>query len=192
MWVTVVLLLALLMTPGGAVAHPHVFVDHAIALLLQGDTLAGLELTWVYDELNSEMLLQAVDANHDRKLSPAEVVTLDRKYLQTLREDGFFVTVRVDGKPWAIRAARDLRARVDGDKLTLVFTTPIEAPLAAAGTIEVRVDDPTYFVAFALQKKDAVTWRGADPRYTVSCTVQSNPRADDFEAVRCAYRRRAR
>ena len=192
MWAAVILLLAWLAAPGNVAAHPHVFVDHAIALVLQGDTLAGVELTWVYDELNSEMLLQAVDANHDRKLSPAEIVTLDRKYLQTLREDGFFVTVRVDGKPWPIRAAKDLRARVDGDKLTLVFSAPVEAPLAAAGTIEVRVDDPTYFVAFALQKKDAATWRGADPRYTVTCTVQSNPRADDFEAVRCAYRRRAR
>jgi ABC-type uncharacterized transport system substrate-binding protein len=192
MWAVVVLLLAWLVAPGGVAAHPHVFVDHAIALVLQGDTLAGVELTWVYDELNSEMLLQAVDANHDRKLSPAEVATLDKKYLQTLREDGFFVTVRIDGKPVPIRATRDLRARVDGDKLTMVFTAPVEAPLGAAGTIEVRIDDPTYFVAFGLQKKDPVTWRGADPRYTVTCTIQSNPRADDFEAARCAYRRRAR
>jgi len=171
-------------------AHPHVFVDHSLVILLDRDELVGIELSWVYDELTSSMLLQTFDTNRDRTLSPVETATLGQKYLDTLRQESYFVDVRVDGKPWKIRGARDLRARVDGDRLVLAFTLPLGVRLQATGTVEIRVDDPTYFVAFALQPKGALQVR-ADARYAVTCRVVSDPKAEDFETVRCAYRRKA-
>jgi ABC-type uncharacterized transport system substrate-binding protein len=174
-------------TPAGG--HPHVFVDHGVVLVVQGDGLR-LELSWAFDELTSEMMLASFDTNRDRILSPAESTALGRQHFQHFGMYGFFVDLRVDGRPWKVPDISDFRAVVERDQVTCAFGASVPARLGAAGTIELRIDDPTYFIAFALRKQRAVTWKG-DGRYALDCQVASDPRAQDFETIRCAYRRKA-
>jgi ABC-type uncharacterized transport system substrate-binding protein len=169
--------------------HPHVFVDHAVGLVVAGDRVR-LELTWAFDELTSEMILASFDTNRDKVLSPAESAAIGRQHFQHYRMFQFFVTVSIDGQPWKVSDISDFRAAVDQDQVVCTFGAPVGGHLRATGTIEVRLDDPTYFVAFALRKQRPVTWRG-EGRYTLNCQIASDAQADDFETIRCTYRRQA-
>jgi ABC-type uncharacterized transport system substrate-binding protein len=71
----------LLGTPSLATAHPHVFVDYAVALLVAGDSLDGIRLTWTFDDLFRGFILQEFDRDRNQALSPEEVRQIDQKHL---------------------------------------------------------------------------------------------------------------
>ena len=59
-----------------AAAHPHVFIEAGITLFTAEDgSVSGVEVTWIYDELYSLVLLQdfGLDQDFDGRLTEAEV-----------------------------------------------------------------------------------------------------------------------
>lgn len=64
-----------------AQAHPHIFVDTTLRILTDDQGLAtGVEVTWVYDDLYSLLILEdmALDTDYDGVLTAAELEKLHR------------------------------------------------------------------------------------------------------------------
>jgi ABC-type uncharacterized transport system substrate-binding protein len=59
----------LLLTPGSGAAHPHVFVDYAVTVLLAGDAVEGVRLTWTFDDLCSSRSARACSSSGSRPRS---------------------------------------------------------------------------------------------------------------------------
>lgn len=53
-------------------AHPHVFVDHTIAIAVGPDGLDGIQFAWTFDEMFSSMIALTFDADKDKSFSAAE------------------------------------------------------------------------------------------------------------------------
>lgn len=171
-----------------AMAHPHVFVDYALVLVLGNDGAAVAQMTWRFDEFSSDMLL--ADLGVKRGSAGVDVTALALKQFPDLRGERFFLDVRVDGAPVPVGAVRDFRARVERDRVRYAFAVPIALRNPREGVIEIRVDDPSYFVAFEASPDGPVMFR-APPVFAVACRVVPGEGSYEAPLIRCTYRRRA-
>ena len=184
-WVLVVLLLG---WPGSAMAHPHVFVDYTVTLLLSADAIDGIRFTWTFDDLFSGLVLQEFDTDRNQAFSSDEARRIEQRHLVEFQKVGFHATINVDGKPVAVPAARGFRASVAKGIVTYEFVLPVKAPLATTTALEIVVDDPVYYIAY--------TATGVTPQsqtiagQTLDCRVARDPTGAAADAVRCGVRRR--
>jgi ABC-type uncharacterized transport system substrate-binding protein len=175
--------------PGaGAWAHPHVWVDYAVGLTVRADGTASFEVEWTYDELWSEVLLETADANRDKRFAPDEVAAFTRQHLDPLKRGNYFLEVRVDRRPVRVEALRGVRLTLAGDRLTVAFEVSLGVLAAPTGTVEMRIDDPVYFVAFALETKRPIRVTGPTP-WLVKCRGVTQPGTGELDVVQCTYRR---
>ena len=93
-----------------ATAHPHVFIDYGVALLLGGDRIDGVRVTWTFDDLFSGFVLQEFDRDRNGTLSAAEIRQIEEKHLAEFRRARFFTAVSVNGQEVTPGAARDFTA----------------------------------------------------------------------------------
>ena len=182
-----VLLLGLAGGARAALAHPHVFVDYAVVLAFGPDGRAGAEFTWTYDELYSSLIVESLGARTGRGLTEADIRTIERTQFRPLKARQYFLDIRVDGAPVPMSVTA-FRATLDGDRVRFVFTVPIAAPNRREGALEIRVDDPTYYVAFEPLADAPVRW-STPPGLTVGCTVARSGGSFESDAIRCTYRR---
>ena len=132
----------LLLAPGPAAAHPHVFVDYAVTVLLAGDAVDGIRLTWTFDDLFSGFILQEFDTDRNQTLSPQEIRRIEEKHLTEFQRAGYYTTVNVNGKPAVLPPARGFSASVAKGIVTYEFVLSVRASLATTTALEVLVDDP--------------------------------------------------
>jgi len=171
-----------------AVAHPHVFVDYTVKLVLANDRLMGVRLSWTFDDLFSGFILQEFDQDRNGVLSPAETQRIEAKHLSEFRRVAYYTNISIDGRPIVVPDARDFGASVAKGLVSYEFTLPLSASLASATTIEVFVDDPVYYIAYL--PAAASTQTQAVGPYTVDCELIPDKTGVTPDLIRCAVRRR--
>ncbi len=178
----------LLLAPVPAAAHPHVFIDYAVTVLLAGDGVEGLRLAWTFDDLFSSLILQEFDADRNQVLSPEEVRRIEEKHLPEFQKAGYYTTVNVNGKPAVLTPAKSFRASVTKGIVTYEFVLPLRAALATTTALEVVLDDPVYYIAY---NPTAVAPQSqAAGAFVVECRVVRDKTFATPDAVRCGVRRR--
>jgi ABC-type uncharacterized transport system substrate-binding protein len=184
---TVAALVVSLAAASDAGAHPHVFVDHAITVIVGPDGLDGIQFAWTFDEMFSSMIALTFDADKDKSFSPAEARTVEQKHFSNLKDFGYFVHLRVDDKPVTVAGYRDFQVKLVNGQVVYAFTVPLKA---GEGALEIAVDDPTYYSAFALNQRSPVQVQGAK-NYRVDCKVARDG-GSIAEVVKCTFKRQAR
>jgi ABC-type uncharacterized transport system substrate-binding protein len=170
--------------PTLALAHPHVFVDYRVILLFESAGLTGVRLVWTFDEMVSSSLHQRFDTNRDGRFSAGESLAIEAQF-RTLKRDGFYLAIRLDGRPVAVQDVSEFEAySVDG-RVTYAFTVKLSG--RRDGRLEVRVDDPTYFTAFEPMRTVLAETRGA-PGHQIDCRVLGAAGAFDPLTVTCTHR----
>jgi ABC-type uncharacterized transport system substrate-binding protein len=178
----------LVLVPGSAAAHPHVFVDYSVTVLLAGDAVEGIRIAWTFDDLFSGFILQEFDTDRNQTLSPEEIRKIEQKHLTEFQRAGYYTTVSVNGKPVVLPPARAFRASVGKGIVTYEFVLSVRAPLATTTALEVLVDDPVYYIAYlpAAVSPQAQT-AGA---YALECRIVKDRTGVTPDLVRCGVRRR--
>ena len=178
----------LLLTPGSAAAHPHVFVDYAVTVLLAGDAVDGIRVTWTFDDLFSGFILQEFDRDRNQTLSPEEVRQIEQKHLTEFQRAGYYTTVNINGKAAVLPPARKFRASVAKGLVTYEFELSVRAPLATTTALEVLVDDPVYYIAYM---PSAVTPQAQTAGvYALECRIVKDRAGVTADLIRCGVRRR--
>jgi ABC-type uncharacterized transport system substrate-binding protein len=173
---------------GSAAAHPHVFVDYAVTVLLTGDAVEGIRLAWTFDDLFSGLILQEFDTDRNQTLSPEEVRRIEQTHLTEFQRAGYYTTVNVNGKPAVLPPAREFRVSVAKGIVTYDFVLSVRAPLATTTALEVLVDDPVYYIAYI---PAGVTPRAqAAGAYALECRIVKDRTGVTPDLVRCGVRRR--
>lgn len=181
----------LLLGPPPAAPHPHMTVEYTLELLVGSRGPEGIRLTWTIDRDVSEVLLDLFDTDRNGILSPTEVRGLEDHVRQEQGRSGFFTAITLDGESVPTPAPQSFGATVDQGRLKYRFILPIRGKGAARGTVDVVVDDPTYFAAFALAPGNPVKVTAAAP-FVAECRVIREKAAYTFDVVRCTYTRRGR
>jgi len=132
-------------------AHPHVFIDAGLTLTTDdGGRVAAVEVTWLYDELYTLILLQdyGLDEDFDGRLTPEEVqATLGFDLNWNSGFEGGLVLSR-EGETLGLGAPEpvSMTLRPDG-RIETVHRRPVTGD-PGAGAIEAQVYDEAFFIAF--------------------------------------------
>jgi ABC-type uncharacterized transport system substrate-binding protein len=173
-----------MLAPPPVRAHPHVFVDYRVMLLFEPAGLAGVRFVWTFDEMVSSALHQRFDTNRDGRFSAAESQAIGAQF-RALKREGFYLTIRLDGRPVAVEDVSGFEAySVDG-RVTYAFTVKLAG--RREGRLDIRVDDPTYFTAFEPIRPALAESRGA-PGFRIDCRVLGEAGAFDPLTVTCTHR----
>jgi len=153
----------MLVATGGAVAHPHVFVDaHAEILFDAGGNIAAIKNTWRFDEPFSAYAKQGLKRLPNGHLTAESLEALARVNIHAMAPYKFFSFLRQNGKLTAIGEGSEQKLNDDGERLTLSFTVTPPTPIAtAAGPVTIALYDPEYFVAMSFVKDKPVKLTGA-------------------------------
>lgn len=151
---------------GAAMAHPHIFVDAGLVLNRGPDgRIESVEVTWLYDELYTLILLQdyGLDPDFDLSLTEAEVA----EYLgfDLNWGGGFEGGLRLFRGPDEMEIgapeAVSMALRPDG-RLETVHRRPVRGDAGGAAPMEARIYDPEFYVAFEAILPSAVVADGAE------------------------------
>ena len=142
-----------LLAPTEAGAHPHVFIDTGITLIMDDQSqLTGVEVTWVYDDFYSLLILQdmGLDEDADGVLTPTElerVAGWDMKWDQGYEGDLYIHAP--DATPIALSGPTPITTKVIEGQLVSVHRRDLETPVPGNG-LTVRAYDPEFYTAYDL------------------------------------------
>lgn len=154
--------LAGLMVPAKAMAHPHVFVVAKQEVIFGPDgKINGIRAAWTFDDMYSSFLVQGLGPA-DTILTEEQLAPMAKTNVESLAEFGYFTVAKAAGKQLEFNEPVDYSLREGADKLvTLFFTLPLKEPASAASAFTLSVYDPTYFVSFEFADKDPVSLASA-------------------------------
>lgn len=157
------MLLAVLLLPKSASAHPHVFVYTATDIVFDEKGLAGFRIRWLFDEMFSGMIVLDFDENGNKRFEPAEIEKLKAGAFANLREYNYFIHVKINGNPFKVQFVTDFSARIHKDRMIYEFFVPCH--VTAAGTVkEIRLsiyDESFYTSVFLVERP--VAFENDDP-----------------------------
>lgn len=132
-------------------AHPHLFIEASMKVQMDDQGLAGIEHTWVFDEMFSISIIDEEDKNKDGQFDADEMESIKKNAFSNLKEYDYFTYIRSNGKPVKTGEVRAFRPSVKEGKLVYSFFLPCH--IAASNyekKIEISLFDTSYFSAVSM------------------------------------------
>ncbi|HKH02977.1 MAG TPA: DUF1007 family protein [Bradyrhizobium sp.] len=152
---------AIALAAGSAQAHPHVWITASSELIYAPDgSITGVRHAWAFDDMFSTYALQGIETKTKGVYSREELGPLAQTNVESLKEFGFFTFAKADGKKTKFQEPIEYFLEYKDTLLTLHFTLPLKTP-AKPKELALEVFDPSYFIDFKFEDKDAVKLIGA-------------------------------
>ena len=142
-----------LATPCGVAAHPHVFVETGLTLVLNDrQEVTAVEVTWRYDELYTLLVLQdmGLDEDADGVLSADEMAQIegfDMNWIEGYRGDLYLTNV--EGAALALDPPEPLATDVLDARLQSRHRRVLDHPVPVTA-LTLRAYDPEFYTAYDL------------------------------------------
>jgi ABC-type uncharacterized transport system substrate-binding protein len=177
----------------GAAAHPHVFIKHSMTLIFGTDDIVGVRMRWTFDEMYSSMIKSDYTKSKDGRLTREDVRTIERENFSNLANFGFFLDIKINGRPLKVTSVKDFDAQYKANRMIFEFTVPLATETRQSpDLIELDAFDPEYFVEFTIADADPVTIEHGD-RVATGCAVKRDVRRNsalgpvNTDIVECTY-----
>lgn len=144
--------------PVAAQAHPHVFAEARLDVVVTGGAVTALRHLWRFDDVFSSTVLMEFDRNADLRLDQAELDEVGSTVAASLAEFGYFQLVTLDGRDVEMSPPPVMMANYEDDQLVILFESAPKAPIKLEGKLDFGVYDPTFYTAidFAEDEQMAV------------------------------------
>jgi ABC-type uncharacterized transport system substrate-binding protein len=156
-------LLASVLLPLPALAHPHVFVDTTVAVMFDDQgRVQGVQIGWTYDEFFSLAIIEdrMLDPDYDGVLTPAAIAALSGFDMQWDPDFPGDTYVFRDGQAVDLARPSDWSAGYADGKITSTHTRRLRAPMEATDApLVVKVYDPGFYTAYAVIGTPAIIGR---------------------------------
>lgn len=132
-------------------SHPHVFIDTTLRIVIADDgALEGVEVTWVYDDFYSLLLLtdMGLDPDGDGVLEEGELRRLNGFDLQWI--EGFEGDTYVETATGTSVSLGPPEARGIAVENGRIISTHFRAASAQADGLVVKAYDPGFYTAYTL------------------------------------------
>jgi ABC-type uncharacterized transport system substrate-binding protein len=155
------LLVAMLLGPAPASAHPHVWVTAKSEVVYAADSsVTGVRYAWTFDDMFSTFAIQGIEPKHKGVFSREDLAPLAQVNVTSLKEFDYFTHANADGKKLIFTDPIDYWLDYHDNVLTLHFTLPLKVPVKAK-TLTLEIYDPTFFVDLSFADKEPVSLAGA-------------------------------
>lgn len=143
-------LILLLLLPLLSLAHPHLFIDTKLNFTIKNNKIDTLHVSWVFDDMNSQILMMDYDTNRDKKLSKKETQKFKKSYFDELSKKKPFMHIKVDGKKIALaKTMSAFNMKYKKNLLTLNFTVNFKK-IKQIKTIDIGFWDEENYTAFSM------------------------------------------
>jgi ABC-type uncharacterized transport system substrate-binding protein len=90
----------LLLSFGIASAHPHLFIDISLNMLFAKDkSLQTMDISWKFDDMNSEILIMDYDKNMNGEFDRDETDFFKQELFETLmKEYNYYTLMKIGGR----------------------------------------------------------------------------------------------
>ena len=170
--------------PGAAAAHPHVWVSARAQVVF--DTKGEIEAirhAWTFDEMYSAFVTEG-QSKDGQLLTKEELAPLAKTNVESLAEFDFFTFAKAANAKVEFGTPIDYSLEQREDKLVVLrFTLPLKTPASASKAFSFQVYDPTYFVAFEMEKQDPVGMAGAPKGCSVNLLGSHPLAAEDTKKL---------
>jgi ABC-type uncharacterized transport system substrate-binding protein len=144
-----------LSTATTVVAHPHVFIDTGLELIVdESGQLTHVRVIWEYDDLYSLLITEdmALDPDGDGVLTPDEIAKLTGFDMQWI--DGFNGDLVIENKDGlvALSGPQEPTASFGNGRITTTHLRALEQPLAPGETAAIKPYDATYYTAYEITR----------------------------------------
>ncbi|MFC6489531.1 DUF1007 family protein [Nitratireductor sp. GCM10026969] len=141
-------LAALLATAAQASAHPHVFAEARLDVIVDDEhRVEALRHLWRFDDLFSSTVLVEFDKNKDLQLDTEELQEVADVVHESLAEFDYFQIVTANGRDVAMQPPQRLIADFRDNQLIILFESHPDKPLPLDGKVDFGVYDPTFYTA---------------------------------------------
>ncbi|WP_309668433.1 DUF1007 family protein [Tabrizicola sp.] len=135
-------------------AHPHVFIDARIEIILDEENRAtSVRISWTYDDLYSLFVVgdMGLDPDWDGKLTPEEAARLsgfDMNWDVDFAGDTYAL---IGERELALSRPKDWSASYADGKITSMHVRDFDAPVpVAAEPLVIQVYDPGFYTAYTV------------------------------------------
>ena len=145
---------------GAANAHPHVWVDAKAELVFENGKMTGVRHAWTFDDMYSAFVTQGVGKDPDQP-TQEELQPIAKSNIEALPEFEYFTFIKAESQKAEFEVPTEYSMSQNREHIiTFRFFLPLKTPLALDKSFAFQVFDPSYFVAFTMEKPDAVAATG--------------------------------
>ncbi|HUB63614.1 MAG TPA: DUF1007 family protein [Methylocella sp.] len=160
-----------------AAAHPHVWVTARAQVIFDAKgEIEAIRNTWTFDEMYSAFVTEG-QGKEGQLLTKEDLAPLAKTNVESMAEFDFFTYAKAANQKVEFGEPIDYSLEERPDKLVVLrFTLPLKTPASASRAFSFQVYDPTYFVAFEMDKDNPVSMAGAPQGCSIN-VLGSNPLA---------------
>jgi ABC-type uncharacterized transport system substrate-binding protein len=142
-------LLAASLPAGPARAHPHVFIEHTVTLVMKDGAPEGLRFSWVFDEMFSATLRSTFVKGKPDKLSKETVAEIEKRAFANLATYGYFIDLKINDESVKVGTVTGFDVMFANGRAIYQFVVPLTAPKTQAkNAIQISVFDPEYYIDY--------------------------------------------
>ena len=175
-WLVALALAVVLAAPAvrQAVAHPHVWIDAAVRLVMHDHSIAAMQVSWTFDDFYSSLILEDYDQDGDGALSTAELAVISQNQQQEdLASYSYFTHIKLGDQRHKVTSVEDFHAAFENGLLTFTFTVPMPSKVDPAVTpFAFSLHDPEYYIDIGLNWRDPIQYSGDAPTGCKSVIVE--------------------
>jgi ABC-type uncharacterized transport system substrate-binding protein len=111
--VALAIVLAGLLAPTIAMAHPHIWIQQLVRVVAKDGRYTHVEIEWRFDPFSSEIEIPLIDEDHDGKISAAEAKLLAGEMMPEFKKVGYLSWINTGGKDFRPSRPPEFSARID-------------------------------------------------------------------------------
>ena len=144
-----------------AKAHPHVWIDATAEIVIENGKMVGVRHVWTFDDMYSAFVTQGVGKDPENP-TEEELQPIAKSNIEALPEFEYFTFIKADGSKAEFETPTVYSMSQNKDRMvTFKFTLSLKQPATVDKDFAFQVYDPSYFVAFTMEKQGAVSLAGA-------------------------------
>ncbi|WP_394687936.1 DUF1007 family protein [Hoeflea sp.] len=168
--------LAALLIPGTAAAHPHIFAEARLEVETSANgQISELRHVWRFDEVFSSSVMLDFDRNGNFELDREELANISQVVTDSLKDFDYYTSLTVNGGDMDIKLPEPIKVSFQDGQLLMFFAVLPKRPLPMSGTIAIGVFDPTMYAALDFMTDDDMVVTGADATKCASQVVRPDP-----------------
>ena len=147
-----------IMTVNTAHAHPHVFVEANMDVVLDDEgKFTELRFVWRFDEVFSTTIQFDYDSNGNGKMDDNEVQEISDTVKESIAEYDFYTAMRSGTKALQFYEPEEIKTYFKDGQMIMLLALEPETPYDFAnGPLRLSASDTSYYVAFDFDSKNVV------------------------------------
>lgn len=129
-------------------AHPHLFIDPVMNLIINEDKLTGIKVEWTWDEWWSMDVIDACDKNKNKVFEQNEIDLVYKDFFSAVKDFNFFTILEINNRKIPVNKTENFSAKIDKGIVKYYFTIPLDISVSDKMSVKIFKNDDTVFTAF--------------------------------------------